>query len=89
MLHRLEEEKARVAAQANADAQSQVQNEVSRILSVEREMAQESLQQAIVRERMATDEERRRAQLYVSWYMSAAVNFPHLILTCETVSYLF
>ncbi|XP_040007422.1 coiled-coil-helix-coiled-coil-helix domain containing 3a isoform X3 [Xiphias gladius] len=60
----LEAEKARAAAQANADAQSQVQNEVSRILSVERAMAQESLQQAIIRERITSEDERHRAQLY-------------------------
>ncbi|XP_035534354.1 coiled-coil-helix-coiled-coil-helix domain containing 3a isoform X3 [Morone saxatilis] len=60
----LEEEKARSAAQAQADAQSQVQGEVSRLLSVERTMAQESLQQAVIRERIATEDERLRAQLF-------------------------
>ncbi|GAA6221180.1 MICOS complex subunit MIC19 isoform X4 [Lates japonicus] len=59
----LESEKARAAAQAKADAQSQVKNEVSRILSVERAVAQESLQQAVIRERIATEDERLRAQL--------------------------
>lgn len=66
MLHRLESEKARAAAQAKADAQSQVRNEVSKILSVERAVAQESLQQAVIRERIATEDERLRAQLLVS-----------------------
>ncbi|XP_040886448.1 coiled-coil-helix-coiled-coil-helix domain containing 3a isoform X2 [Toxotes jaculatrix] len=60
----LEAEKARARAQTNADAQSQVQQEVSRILSVERAMAQDSLQQAVIRERIATEDERLRAQLY-------------------------
>lgn len=66
MLHRLEAEKARSAAKAHAEAQSQVQEEVSRILSVERAVAQESLQEAIIRERIATEDERLRAQLFVS-----------------------
>ncbi|XP_071358290.1 coiled-coil-helix-coiled-coil-helix domain containing 3a isoform X9 [Trachinotus anak] len=60
----LEAEKAQAAAQANTDAKSQVQSEVSRILSVERAMAQESLQQAVIRERIATEDERLRAQLF-------------------------
>ncbi|XP_042367165.1 coiled-coil-helix-coiled-coil-helix domain containing 3a [Plectropomus leopardus] len=60
----IESEKARAAAQAQADAQSQVQDEVSRILSVERAVAQESIQQAVIRERIATEDERLRAQLY-------------------------
>lgn len=66
MLHRLKAEKARASAQAHAEAQSQVQGEVSRILSVERALAQESIQQAVIRERIATEDERLRAQLYVS-----------------------
>lgn len=57
-------EKDRAAAQAQSDAQSQVQDEVSRILSVERAVAQESIQQAVIRERIATEDERLRAQLY-------------------------
>ncbi|XP_044042394.1 coiled-coil-helix-coiled-coil-helix domain containing 3a isoform X3 [Siniperca chuatsi] len=60
----LEAEKARVAAQAQSEAQSQIQDDVSRILSVERAVAQESLQQAVIRERIATEDERRRAQLF-------------------------
>nr|XP_019948026.1 PREDICTED: MICOS complex subunit MIC19 isoform X3 [Paralichthys olivaceus] len=60
----LDMEKARAAEQANADAQSQVQSEVSRILSAERAMVQENLQQALVRERITTEDERLRAQLY-------------------------
>ncbi|KAM8910080.1 coiled-coil-helix-coiled-coil-helix domain containing 3a isoform 6-T6 [Spinachia spinachia] len=57
-------EKARVAAQAEHDAQSQVPGEVSRLLSVERAVAQESLQQAVMRERISTEDEKRRAQLF-------------------------
>uniref|UniRef100_A0A672ZYD7 Coiled-coil-helix-coiled-coil-helix domain containing 3a n=1 Tax=Sphaeramia orbicularis TaxID=375764 RepID=A0A672ZYD7_9TELE len=60
----VESEKARASAQAQAEAQSQVQEEVSRILSVERAVAQESLQQAVIRERIATEDEKLRAQLY-------------------------
>nr|XP_046234993.1 coiled-coil-helix-coiled-coil-helix domain containing 3a isoform X2 [Scatophagus argus] len=59
----LEAEKARAAAKAQAEAQSQVPGEVSRILSAKRALAQESLQQAVVRERIATEDEKRRAQL--------------------------
>lgn len=71
MFHRLASEKARAAAQAEADAQYEVQSEVSRILSAERAVAQESLQQAIVRERIATEDERLRAQIFVStWHDS-------------------
>nr|XP_020508993.1 MICOS complex subunit MIC19 isoform X1 [Labrus bergylta] len=60
----LDSEKARSAAQAQTEAQSQVQDEVSRILSVERAVAQESLQQAVLRERIATEDEKFRAQLF-------------------------
>ncbi|CAJ1054854.1 MICOS complex subunit MIC19 isoform X3 [Xyrichtys novacula] len=60
----LESEKARSAAQAQAEAQSQVQDEVSRILSVERAVAHESLQQAVLRERISTEDEKLRAQLF-------------------------
>ncbi|XP_073337126.1 coiled-coil-helix-coiled-coil-helix domain containing 3a isoform X2 [Pagrus major] len=59
----LESEKTRAAAMAHAEAQSQVQDEVSRILSVERAVAKESIQHAVIRERIATEDERLRAQL--------------------------
>lgn len=65
-VYRLEEEKAQSTAKAQAVAQSQVQDEVSRILSAERASAQESLQQAVIRERLTTEDERRRAELFVS-----------------------
>ncbi|KAG7513486.1 hypothetical protein JOB18_009483 [Solea senegalensis] len=65
----LEKEKARVAKQASTDAQSLVQNEVSKILSVERAFAQENLQQAVIRERIATEDGKLRAQLFDK-YMS-------------------
>uniref|UniRef100_A0A3P8S6Q3 Coiled-coil-helix-coiled-coil-helix domain containing 3a n=1 Tax=Amphiprion percula TaxID=161767 RepID=A0A3P8S6Q3_AMPPE len=60
----LEGEKARASAQAQAEANSQVQDEVSRILSLERAVGQESLQQAVIRERIATEDQRLRAQLF-------------------------
>lgn len=66
MPHRLEAEKARASAQVQAEAQAQVQSEVSKILSVEWAVAEESLQQAVIRERIATEDEKLRAQLYVS-----------------------
>ncbi|KAF3859191.1 hypothetical protein F7725_021590 [Dissostichus mawsoni] len=49
----VETEKARAAAHAQDDAQSQVQGEVSRILCVERAAAEGSIQQAVIRERIA------------------------------------
>ncbi|CAB1438494.1 unnamed protein product [Pleuronectes platessa] len=60
----LEVEKTRAAEQATADAQSQVPSEVSRMLSVERAMVQENLQQALLRERIITEDERHRAQIF-------------------------
>ncbi|XP_077956433.1 coiled-coil-helix-coiled-coil-helix domain containing 3a isoform X7 [Gasterosteus aculeatus] len=57
-------EKARVAAQAQNEAQSQVPGEVARLLSAERAAAQESIQQAVMRERISTEDEKRRAQLF-------------------------
>ncbi|XP_034434089.1 coiled-coil-helix-coiled-coil-helix domain containing 3a isoform X6 [Hippoglossus hippoglossus] len=60
----LDLEKTRAAEQANADAQSQIHSEVSRILSVERAVVQENLQQALLRERIATEDEMLRAQIY-------------------------
>ncbi|XP_067437623.1 coiled-coil-helix-coiled-coil-helix domain containing 3a isoform X4 [Thunnus thynnus] len=60
----LEAEKTRASAQAQAEAMSLVQDEVSKILSAERAMAQDSLQQAVIRERISTEDERLRAQLY-------------------------
>lgn len=66
MVNRLESEKGRAAATAQAEAQSQARTEVSRILSVERALAQENLQEAIVRERLTTEDARRRTELFVS-----------------------
>ncbi|XP_056879116.1 coiled-coil-helix-coiled-coil-helix domain containing 3a isoform X1 [Takifugu flavidus] len=60
----LEEEKARTRSKVQAETQSQVQDEISRILSAQRGLAQESLQQAIIRERLATEDEKRRAELF-------------------------
>ncbi|XP_054656887.1 coiled-coil-helix-coiled-coil-helix domain containing 3a isoform X2 [Dunckerocampus dactyliophorus] len=60
----LEAEKARAAAQAQAETKRHVEDEVSRILSAERTVAQESIQQAVLRERIATEDEKLRAQLY-------------------------
>lgn len=60
----VEAEKARAAARAHGDARSQVQDEVSRILSVERAVAHESIQQAAMRERISAEDEKLRARLY-------------------------
>uniref|UniRef100_A0A1A7X0W8 Coiled-coil-helix-coiled-coil-helix domain containing 3 n=1 Tax=Iconisemion striatum TaxID=60296 RepID=A0A1A7X0W8_9TELE len=56
-------EKARTSAQAQTAAQSQVQAEMSRMLSAERALAQENLQQTLLRERITTEDERLRAQI--------------------------
>lgn len=71
----MKSEKARASAQAQAAAQSQVKNEVSRILAAERAATQENLQQAIIRERITVEDERRRAQLFVSqhWWVTLTV----------------
>lgn len=66
MLNRLQSEKARAAATAQAEAQSQARSDVSRILAAERALAQENLQEAIVRERLTTEDARRRTELLVS-----------------------
>lgn len=66
MTHRLEAEKARASAQAQAEAKSQVQDEVSRLLSAQRATVQESLHQAFIKDRIATEDEKLRAQLLVS-----------------------
>lgn len=65
-LFRLENEKTRTRTKIQAETQTQVQDEISRILSAERALAQESLQQAVIRERLATEDEKRRAELFVS-----------------------
>lgn len=65
-LLRLEEEKTRTKTKVQAETQTQVKDEISRILSAERTLAQDSLQQAIIRERLATEDEKRRAELFVS-----------------------
>ncbi|XP_005733497.1 coiled-coil-helix-coiled-coil-helix domain containing 3a isoform X5 [Pundamilia nyererei] len=59
----VEAEKARASTQAHAEAKSQVHGEVSRLLSEQRAAAQESLQQAFIRERIAAEDEKLRAHL--------------------------
>ncbi|XP_062861590.1 coiled-coil-helix-coiled-coil-helix domain containing 3a isoform X1 [Trichomycterus rosablanca] len=60
----LETERSRVQVKAHADAQAHVKDELNRILASEREAAQDSVQQALLRERVTAEEERLRAQLY-------------------------
>ncbi|XP_077356962.1 coiled-coil-helix-coiled-coil-helix domain containing 3a isoform X7 [Festucalex cinctus] len=60
----LEAEKSRASAQAQAEAKRHVEDEVSRILSAERAVVQESVQQAVIRERIAAEDEKLRTQLY-------------------------
>lgn len=60
----LEEETGQVQALAQAEAQAQVPDQVARILAGERASTQDSLQQAVLRERLTAEDERLRAQLY-------------------------
>ncbi|RVE56703.1 hypothetical protein OJAV_G00224160 [Oryzias javanicus] len=59
-----EAEKARLSAKVQVEAQSQFRDEVSKILSAERAAVKENLQQTIIRERIATEDEKLRAQLF-------------------------
>ncbi|XP_020569682.1 MICOS complex subunit Mic25 isoform X2 [Oryzias latipes] len=59
-----EAEKARLSAKAQVEAQSQFRDEVSKILSAERAAVRENLHQTIIRERIATEDEKLRAQLF-------------------------
>ncbi|KAG5846000.1 hypothetical protein ANANG_G00145100 [Anguilla anguilla] len=56
----LDEEKAQVKAQAEV----RIQDEVGRILDVERAASQESIKRAVLKERITAEDERLRAQLY-------------------------
>nr|XP_061809466.1 carbohydrate-responsive element-binding protein-like [Nerophis lumbriciformis] len=60
----LEAEKSRASAQSQAEAKRHVEDEVARILSAERAVAQESIQQAVIRERIVSEDEKLRVQLY-------------------------
>ncbi|XP_051977033.1 MICOS complex subunit MIC19-like isoform X8 [Xyrauchen texanus] len=62
--HWLEEERSQAHAQAEAEAQAQVKDEVSRILALEKSSADENIQNAILKERVTADDERLRAQIY-------------------------
>ncbi|KAG7258496.1 hypothetical protein CRUP_016694 [Coryphaenoides rupestris] len=57
-------EKVEVAALAQADAQARVQQEVSQILAVERALSQDTLHQAVLRERATAEDEKLRARRY-------------------------
>uniref|UniRef100_A0A673JR49 Coiled-coil-helix-coiled-coil-helix domain containing 3a n=1 Tax=Sinocyclocheilus rhinocerous TaxID=307959 RepID=A0A673JR49_9TELE len=57
----LEKEKSQAHVQAQAEAQTQVKDEVSRILALEKE---QSIQKAILRERVTAEDERLQAQIY-------------------------
>lgn len=57
----LEKEKSQAHVQAQAEAQAQVMDEVSRTLALEK---QQSIQKAILRERITAEDERLQAQIY-------------------------
>ncbi|KAK6314587.1 hypothetical protein J4Q44_G00141160 [Coregonus suidteri] len=63
---RLEEEKVHAASFAKAEAQASVKDEVGRILELERVTTHNTLTQAVMRERVSAEDEKLRAQLYVS-----------------------
>nr|AAQ91238.1 hypothetical protein FLJ20420-like protein [Danio rerio] len=60
----LEKEKSQAHAKAQAEAQAQVKDEVSRILALEKSGAEETIQKAILRERVSAEDERLQAQIY-------------------------
>ncbi|XP_052435182.1 MICOS complex subunit Mic19 isoform X2 [Carassius gibelio] len=57
----LEKEKSQAHVQAQAEAQAQVKDEVSRILALEKE---KSVQKAILRERVTAEDEKLQVQIY-------------------------
>ncbi|XP_058629582.1 coiled-coil-helix-coiled-coil-helix domain containing 3a isoform X5 [Onychostoma macrolepis] len=57
----LEKEKSQAHVRAQAEAQAQVKDEVSRILALDKE---QSIQKAILRERITAEDERLQAQIY-------------------------
>ncbi|KAL1275769.1 hypothetical protein QQF64_035392, partial [Cirrhinus molitorella] len=57
----VEKEKSQAHIQAQAEAQAQVKDEVSRILALEKE---QSIQKAVLRERVTAEDERLQAQIY-------------------------
>ncbi|XP_059361169.1 MICOS complex subunit MIC19-like isoform X4 [Carassius carassius] len=59
--HWLEKEKSQAHVQAQAEAQAQVKDEVSRILALEKE---KSIQKAILRERVTAEDEKLQVQIY-------------------------
>uniref|UniRef100_A0A8B9L5N9 Solute carrier family 35 member B4 n=1 Tax=Astyanax mexicanus TaxID=7994 RepID=A0A8B9L5N9_ASTMX len=61
----LEEEKAKAEAEAGAKAQLQIQAEVQKVLEGEQQALQQSLKDAIMQERMNTEDERLVAQYYI------------------------
>uniref|UniRef100_A0A8C1XC10 MICOS complex subunit MIC19 n=1 Tax=Cyprinus carpio TaxID=7962 RepID=A0A8C1XC10_CYPCA len=74
---RLEKEKSQVHVQAQAEAQAQVKDEVSRILALEKE---QSFQKAILRERITAEDERLQAQIYVSKFPNTELHESDLFL---------
>lgn len=68
-------------AQAHADAQAHLKDEVSRILASERAAALDSAHRAVLRERIAAEEEQRQTKLLVS---DKSTNHP---LTCSLGSF--
>lgn len=63
---RLDEVKARARAEARAAAQLEIQQQVKQTLEAERAEYEEKLKNAILTERMKSEDERLIAQLYVS-----------------------
>lgn len=64
-IYRLYEVKVQARAQAQAVAQAQIQQEVKKILDLEKAAQGENLMEATAKERMTTEDERLMAQLYV------------------------
>ena len=65
-VYRLEEVQAQAKAKAQLAAQAQIQEEVKKTLELEQAAMRETMKEAIMKERMKTEDERLMAQLYVS-----------------------
>lgn len=68
-MYRLEEEKLKARALAQAAAQVQIQAQVKKVLDEEKAALQKSLKEAIMKERMNTEDERLIAQYYVRHFV--------------------
>ncbi|KAI5618025.1 MICOS complex subunit MIC19 isoform 1, partial [Silurus asotus] len=74
----LEKERARAKVKAHADAQAHTQDEVNRILASERAAALDSVQKAVLRERVDAEEERLRTKLLTRFVLCVGLQAKQL-----------